>query len=501
MKLMLLNILFIFVVLSSVVFVNAEENEKRYIFSFKNDLSLADVSLDDDINTDDIEEISKKSEIYTADSETIETLLEQGLITDVEEDITVELADDYSNSSQADLVSDDSSLKYNDPYFYYQWYYDVHKFDVAKNRLGSGKGVRVAVIDSGVTLQPDFNLDNIEKGYNYINPEKTGNDVSDNDTESNRSHGTGVAGIIAAQSNNEIGIVGIAEDVTIVPLIIYQDNKAPLSNVITAIEDAVTKYNCDVINMSLTFKTESPNIQKVIDYAVENNVIVVAAVGNGRKASDPDSGKNNLYPASCESVIGVASLDEDLSVSSFSQTNNSVNIAVAGRGLPVLKTNGGVTLNKSGTSFSAPMITAFAALMKEKYPEINAQTFLEILKAGSYDSEDSGYDIYSGFGIFNAEESINYYESNNSFFISPAYRNSSDNLIKVYGENISGVLVCAVYDENGNQKYFDIEDFATDENNIFCKKITINIDTTDTIKVFAFDNLQNMKPISKIRLI
>ncbi len=458
--------------------------DSDYIFTLKDNDGIMLAGVDENV-----EVVSDRLNIYKADADTIERLEEFGMIEYAEKDYDIWL-DSAENTSI-----------YNDPLFNTQWYFEKHNLEYAKKHLGTGEGVRVAILDSGVTLHPDFNLNKIEKGYNYKAPDKTGNEISSNDTIGNQNHGTQVAGIICAQSNNELGVAGIAEDVTIVPLVVYRDGKGQVSDVIAAIEDAVSLYECDVINMSLSSspnENDSKLLQKAVDFADENNVILVAAVGN-----DGKTGKK--YPASCENVIGVGSVNSDIKVSYFSQRNDSVDIAAAGEGLTLPDSKGEYASGLDGTglrgtSFSAPIISGFAALLKGKYPDIDNELFLKILKAGSADIDALGYDVYTGYGLFDAKESVRFLEEVYDFFISPVYKTNSEMCIKVFGDIAEGCLNFAVYDEKGRLKYIDITDLKT-QDGLFYKKYDYNLEEGEKIKIFAFDSLENMRPLGNSRVI
>lgn len=470
-------------VIFSSSFVFADNNsDTQFMFKFKKNCQKVMLA---DYEENNIDTVSENLNIYKADYDTIQRLMADGLIENIEEDVPVQLADSY-----------DYSEFYNDTYFKEQWYFNKQNIGKAKSVLGTGKGVRIAVIDSGVTIQDDFNSANIEKGYNYINPDKTGNYISENDNNVTKSHGTKVAGIICSKSNNRIGIAGIAEDAVIVPLIIYQDGKSPLSNVISAIDDAVRVYDCDVINMSITCPSNSEMLQEAINYANDNNVIIIAAAGN--EGRDSELGTRYLYPAACENVIGVGSVNDDFSVSAFSQKNDYVDIAAAGNNIMSVNYEGKYSTT-SGTSFASPVVAGFAAILKEKYPDMNHEKFLSVLKAGSMDIVNTGYDIYSGFGVFDAWECLEFLDGKSDFFVSPVYESSSGLKVKVFGNNVSGILIFAVYDSGGKLKYINTQDFTT-SNKVFCKNIEYIPEEDDKIKIFAFDSIYSMKPLGKSRL-
>ncbi len=464
-------------------FAFAEGNgDVDYIFTLKE--SENEVSLN---SAENVDVVSENLNIFKADFETFQKIKEIGLIEHFEEDISVELMEGYFNED------------YNDEFFSEQWYFQKHNIDYANKVLGKGEGVRIGIIDSGVTIQKDFNPDKIEKGYNYINPTKTGNDISDLDKDVVRNHGTSVASIICSQGNNNEGIVGIAPNAVIVPLIIFQDGKAPVSNVITAIEEAVSIYDCDVLNMSISVPDESELLKNVIDYAEKNGVIVVASAGN--------DGKNKKrYPAAYDNVIGVGSVDKDFDVCSFSQRNEKVDIMAAGNDFTLVNSSGEYVSNQLGTSFSAPIISGFAALVKGKYPDVDVHSFLNILKAGSLDIKTLGRDIYSGFGVFDAMESVKFLENEKKVFVSPVFQKNGSFNIKIFDENTSGaavgnddVLVVAFFDEENKLIDLDITEFLAYDG-FFWKKIERDLKENVKMKIFVYDSFANMLPLGNARV-
>ncbi|MEG2421620.1 MAG: S8 family serine peptidase, partial [Oscillospiraceae bacterium] len=236
----------------------------------------------------------------------------------------------------------------------------------------TGAGVRVAVIDSGVSPHEDFPLGALQPGHNYayddlrneengtIKPKRTADDATDFYW-----HGTFVAGIIAAATNNGKGIVGMAPGVQIVPLRVFY--KSTLSGKVTstaeyvanAIADAATVYDCDVLNLSLGLSSNSEFVRDAVTRATAAGAIVVASVGN-------DSNSTKYYPAGYHGVVGVGSIGSDGKVSSFSQKNDSVSVVAPGGSVYSLYCPSGKGTNgyntSSGTSFSAPHVAGMAAL-------------------------------------------------------------------------------------------------------------------------------------------
>ena len=141
----------------------------------------------------------------------------------------------------------------------------------------TGEGVRVGVIDSGVESTHDDLSAHVTTGYNVIN------NSYDTEPDGNR-HGTFVSGIIAAETNNGIGIAGCS-DATIVPIKAFSGSKTSLSYITRSIYVAVDDLDCEVLNLSFTiaYNESSANqtaMREAVDYATSKDVICVAAAGN-----------------------------------------------------------------------------------------------------------------------------------------------------------------------------------------------------------------------------
>ncbi len=152
--------------------------------------------------------------------------------------------------------------------------------------VSTGKNVLVAVIDSGSGPNADITA-NLSPGRSIIRGRSTdgANDVDPN------GHGTHVAGIIAAQANNDIGIAGVAPDARILPVRVLDSNgDGSEADVALAIRYAV-EVGARVINLSLGGIGQTEQLRSAIQYAADNNVLVIAAAGN----AGPNAGVT--YPA------------------------------------------------------------------------------------------------------------------------------------------------------------------------------------------------------------
>ncbi len=305
--------------------------------------------------------------IYKTDEQTAQSLIGADGVTFVEEDVLAELYDapnDTYYSSQLSLIN-----------FGYE--------DLYSTGL-NGSGVNVAVIDSGAAEHTDIG-DRLLDGYDVTGEgDENLDDVG---------HGSMCAGIIAAETNNGMGLASIAGGCNIIPIKAFTSKSSYISTIISAISYAINNYDIDVINMSFGFSDNSTAFRQVMNTAYSKGIILVAAAGN-------NTATTVKYPAGYSNVIGVNSVGDTKSVSSFSQINSGVNISAPGEGIYGFSTDGGYK-SGNGTSYAAPFVTAMAAVAKEYNPDITPSEFLALLKSTSDDAGDEGYDTQYGWGIVN----------------------------------------------------------------------------------------------------
>lgn len=293
-----------------------------------------------------------------------------------------------------DTVVDDAAP--DDSYYTNQWNLSEIGAMTAYNRGLRGAGVKVAFIDSGINkTHEDLNSANIT-GKNF-------NSDGLQYDEDVYGHGTFAAGILAAQTNNGKGLAGVAPDAEIMAYRVFNQKTTTLSAVVQAINAAVDD-GCDVMNLSLGISGSSPTaLAEAIDRAAAAGVIMVAAAGNGGAAT-------MQYPAGYTDVIGVGSVDRDLTVSSFSQRNSSVYVTAPGGGVVSLGNTAddaymlNMTLSSNkGTSFAAPVVTGMAAIARGYDDDITEQGIRYLLESTSLDRGTAGYDNQYGYGVVNVD--------------------------------------------------------------------------------------------------
>lgn len=265
----------------------------------------------------------------------------------------------------------------------------------------TGEGVSVAIIDTGVDIDHEALTHAISetKSYNAYTQEY-GLDSVDDD----HGHGTHVAGIVAAYSEDE-GIYGVAPDadLMIIKSNISNSDDFTVASLVRAINYAV-EYKADIINMSLgaSYTAGAYDLeQDAVDNAVAAGVTVICAAGNFKE-------DHAGYPAAYDSAIAVSAVSEGFSfASSYSNYGPEIDIAAPGTSIYSTYYNGGYTY-KSGTSMACPVVAGVAALILSANPDedYTPEEIRTILRATSMEAGDLGWDSYYGAGIVNAYSAV-----------------------------------------------------------------------------------------------
>jgi type VII secretion-associated serine protease mycosin len=267
----------------------------------------------------------------------------------------------------------------------------------------TGKGVQVAVIDTGVDVKnPQLTKAvDVGRGKNLLPAKNSkgekierGNKSGTTDTVG---HGTRVAGIIAARPAKGTGFVGLAPDATIIPV---KQNDAEGNGTADTLASGIryaVQAGADVINISQdtanALDPKNSDLKGAIDFALRQRVVVVASAGN-----DGLGGNVKVtYPAAYKGVLAVAASDRNNERAAFSQSGDFVGVAAPGVDM-ISTVPGNGHCSDNGTSFSAPYVAGVAALLKSKYPEWTAQ---EVAAQIEQTAERSipGHDRLVGWGV------------------------------------------------------------------------------------------------------
>jgi len=237
--------------------------------------------------------------------------------------------------------------------------------------LTEGKGVKVAVIDTGIdTGHPELS-GSVDGGYSAIT--KTENPA---DYQDDNGHGSHVAGTIAAKKDGK-GVVGVAPKARLYAVkVLDADGSGNLSDVIDGIVWAA-KNKMDVANMSLGAPVDSEAMKRAVRFARGSGVVVVAAAGN--------SGGSVGFPGAYEDTIAVAASDSADKLAGFSSRGPEVDFIAPGVDVLSAKMGGGFA-SYSGTSMAAPHVAGLAALaVSQGYVGLNGPdgVFAQLKKAAT----------------------------------------------------------------------------------------------------------------------
>ena len=330
----------------------------------------------------------------------------------------------------------------NDTLYNEQWHYPHIRLPEAWDITTGNPNVIVAVIDSGILSgHPDFQ-GKLVQGYDMISNASNAGDGDGVDSNpedpgdrglgdgSSSFHGTHVAGTVAAATNNNSGVAGVAWQSRIMPMRVLGLEGGTSFDLIQAIlyaaglENAsgqVPTQRADVINMSLGGGGFSSSEASAITAARNAGVIIVAAAGNSGSA-------NQEYPASYDGVVSVAAVNQSNTRTSYSNFGQGIDVTAPGgdldedadgNGTPdgVLSTIGNDRESSTtygyryyqGTSMSSPHVAGVAALMKSVAPNMTPAEFDRVLSEGriSDDLGVEGRDNDFGYGLINAMKAVN----------------------------------------------------------------------------------------------
>ena len=321
----------------------------------------------------------------------------------------------------ADLSVNIQQISPNDPLFLSQSYLSVINVPSAWG-VTTGSNIPIAVVDTGIDLSHEdligklwVNSDEIPNngidddhngyiddynGYNFLNNNADLRDV--------HGHGTGIASIIAAQTNNGKGMAGINWQAPI--MVLKALNSAGGGDFSTVAR--ATRYAADngakIINMSFGAIDNYSDLADAVNYALDRQITVVAAVGNNH-------GQGIFYPAAYSSVIAVSSIGDNGHISTFSNYGVGVDLAAPGENILMAGSsanNNSSYVRGSGSSFAAAEVTGIVSLLLARYPNLSPVQISSILKSTAISLSGDPNDIYVGAGRVDANQAVNYQTHN-----------------------------------------------------------------------------------------
>ena len=310
----------------------------------------------------------------------------------------------------------------DDPAWGSQWSLARIGLPEAWNVTTGSPGIIIAVVDSGLYLgHPDLTgkvwansgeipgnqidddangkVDDVH-GWHFYQQWTPGGYIPAGNAEvtDDFGHGTHVAGIAAAATNNGIGIAGISWGARVMPVkVLDQYGNGWYSDIAAGIVFAADN-GAKIINLSLGGAAASPTLCRAAAYAHQKGALLVAAAGN--------AGAAVLYPAACDGVLAVAATDRADQRASFSNYGSQVDLAAPG--VDIYSTwpwlDGYFTM--SGTSMAAPHVSGVAALVWSRWSAWTDTEVSRRIMETAVDVDASGWDPYTGWGRLDAAAAL-----------------------------------------------------------------------------------------------
>jgi len=326
---------------------------------------------------------------------------------------------------QPNYINKMLSVTPNDPKYYKQWGLEAIRANKAWDIEKGNEQVVIGLIDSGVDynhpdlvnniwINPDEIPDNgIDDDNNGFIDDWQGWDFTDtemldalgdcrerdDDPMDDLGHGTHCAGIISAQTNNNLGVAGVTWFCKLMNIRAgfrttaggFLEDDDVSSAILYAADNGA-----QIISISWGDTQLAPVIRDVCQYAFDMGVVIIASAGN-------EAGAGLLYPAALNNIISATAVDEDLSLCSFSSYGEGIDLCAPGLNITSTYLNNDYK-EESGTSMSAPFVSGAVALLLSQNPLLTNDETYNLLQNSCDDLGDIGYDNQFGYGIINIEK-------------------------------------------------------------------------------------------------
>ncbi|MCC2527604.1 S8 family serine peptidase [Bacillus halotolerans] len=308
----------------------------------------------------------------TADPETVKEFKQDPDILYVENNVTFTAAD----NTDLKVLSEKADTSDN----FEQWNLEPIQVKQAWKEGLTGKNVKIAVIDSGISPHDDLSISGGYSAVSYTSSYKDDN-----------GHGTHVAGIIGAKHNG-YGIDGIAPEAQIYAVkALDQNGSGDLQGLLKGIDWSIAN-GMDIVNMSLGTSSDSQILHDAMDKAYEKGVLLVAASGN------EGNGKPVNYPAAYSSVVAVSATNQHNQLAAFSTTGNQVEFSAPGTDITSTYLHQYYATG-SGTSQATPHAAAMFALLKQRDPGNTNVQLRALMQKNIVDLGMTGRDQQFGYGL------------------------------------------------------------------------------------------------------
>jgi hypothetical protein len=284
-----------------------------------------------------------------------------------------------------------------DPLLRQQWALTkIHATRAWGVETGATAPITVAVLDTGIDdTHPDLK-GRVSGGIDFYDGDTDGSDE--------QFHGTAVASVIAADTDNRVGIAGLSWGAQLMAVrVLGPDGSGTECSIAAGIVYASTEAYVENLSLGADGAC-SVAMEQAVQFATDSNTLVVAATGNDAKKGNPA-----MEPADCPGAVGVAATDQKDHVASFSEHGSQVMFSAPGvHILAAYRTaQGGHTYAYfDGTSLAAPMVSGIAALLYSKHSNWTPDMIVARLKATSIDLGKKGRDDYYGYGRVDAGRAL-----------------------------------------------------------------------------------------------
>jgi len=260
-------------------------------------------------------------------------------------------------------------------------------------KITKGAGITVAVVDTGVQANMPDLAGAFMPGIEFAGGGTDGR--VDSDTGG---HGTAMALLIAARGRSPGGMIGVAPEAKILPIVVGRGGAVPDAGGLAserAIRWAVSR-GANIVNMSYAGANaaDCPRpLQEAIWYALDHNVVLVAGAGNdGSDVNQPE------MPALCPGVIAVGAIDSQ--GRPWADTERQDYVDVAGPGVDIASVDKrGIVVHTQGTSDATALVSGAVALLRARFPDMPARQIVTRLLATAKDAGPPGKDDQTGYGI------------------------------------------------------------------------------------------------------
>jgi len=351
--------------------------------------------------------------------EKIEELERNPLVEYAEPNYVVRAADSIAIQPHSSLAA--PGVTPNDPYFSSQWNLPRIEAPAAWDITTGSDEVVIAFVDTGVDLEhPEFrdkiwtNTDEIpdngadDDGNGYVDDVHGWDFVNwDGEPQDDHGHGTFVASIAAAETNDGLGMAGVSWGGEVMPIKVFAENGQSYYWHITGGITYATDNGARIINLSWRLKSyvgTQPH-QTAINYAHSKGVLIVAASGGDPDAEDPVPLDAYQYPAALDNVVSVAATNRDDGHYEFSAYNDKVDIAAPGGDILGVWLGFGYG-RYSSTGLAAPHVSGLAALVWSVNPKLTPDEVESIIESTAVDLGEPGRDDYFGHGRIDASAAV-----------------------------------------------------------------------------------------------